>query len=52
MVLKIINKMSYIGSEIDVDIDMLFSGFELQNICNIFEQCGVIYFCGLDFNDQ
>ncbi|MGB3621380.1 MAG: TauD/TfdA family dioxygenase [Ketobacter sp.] len=52
MALKIINKTPHIGSEIDADIDTLLSGSESQNIRNILEQRGVIYFRGLDFNDQ
>lgn len=52
MTLEVIHLTPRIGSEIKTDIDTLLSGAEAKNIRETLEQRGVIFFRGLDINDE
>ncbi len=52
MTLEVINVTPRIGSEIKTDVDTLLSGREATTIRNILEQRGVVFFRGLDINDE
>lgn len=52
MKLQAFDKTPLIGSEIKTDIDTLLSGAESEAIRELLEQRGVIYFRGLDINDN
>lgn len=52
MALEVINLNPNIGSEIRTDLDTLLSGSEAKNIRNILEERGVVFFRGLNINDD
>jgi len=52
MALQVINLTPRVGSEIKTDVATLLSGSEAKNIRNILEQRGVVFFRGLDINDE
>lgn len=52
MTLQVIDQTPRIGSEIKTDLDTLLSGKEGGAIREILEQRGVIFFRGLDINDE
>lgn len=52
MTLQAYDKTLYIGSEIEADVCTLLSGVESQAIRELLEQRGVIFFRGLDIDDE
>jgi len=52
MALEVIDLTPLIGSEIQTDINTLLSGSEAKNIREILEQRGVVFFRGLQINDE
>jgi alpha-ketoglutarate-dependent taurine dioxygenase len=52
MPLQVINLTPRIGCEIKTDVQTLLSGTEAKNIRNILDQRGVVFFRGLDINDE
>lgn len=52
MTILAIDKTPYIGTEIKTDLDTLLSGNEAPAIREILEQRGVIFFRGLEMDDQ
>ena len=52
MTFQVINMTPRIGSEIKTDIDTLLSGREAKTIREVLEQHGVVFFRGLDINDE
>ena len=52
MTLEIIRQTPRIGSEIKTSTETLLSGSEAANIRNILEQRGVVFFRGLEINDE
>jgi len=52
MTLQVTNLTPRVGSEIRTDLATLLSGCEAKNIRNILEQRGVVFFRGLDINDE
>jgi len=52
MTLQTINLTPRIGSEIRTDVATLLSGSEAENIRQILDQRGVIFFRGLDISDE
>ena len=52
MALNVIDKTDLIGSEILTDLDTLLSGNQSLAIREILQQRGVVYFRGLEMNDQ
>ncbi|MFT3931204.1 MAG: TauD/TfdA family dioxygenase [Spongiibacteraceae bacterium] len=52
MALEVINMTPRIGSEIKTDVDTLLSGREAKAIREILEQRGVVFFRGLNINDE
>ena len=52
MSLQVIDLTPRIGSEIKTDVETLLSGKEAEYIRNILENRGVVFFRGLDINDE
>ncbi len=52
MALQVINMTPRIGSEIKTDVDTLLSGREAKTIREVLEQRGVVFFRGLEINDE
>lgn len=52
MALQVINLTPRVGSEITTDVDTLLSGRESKSIRNVLEQRGVVFFRGLEIDDE
>lgn len=50
--LQVIDRTPRIGSEIKITLDTLLSGVEAKNIREVLEQRGVVFFRGLEINDE
>lgn len=52
MPLLVLDKTFHIGSEVRTDVDTLLSGKKAQVIRELLEKRGVIFFRGLEINDD
>jgi alpha-ketoglutarate-dependent taurine dioxygenase len=52
MALHVLDLTPHVGSEIKTDIDTLLNGSEAKSIRNALEQRGVVFFRGLDIDDE